>query len=107
MSTRIITREEFEEAMETLWTEIEYQNRLTRRTEDEAKDVAGFATLGRRYQTLLEQDWADNPGVEKALHSLRKLAGIYVRGMIYCGLRPREFKTDHIAINPQAPYDDQ
>jgi hypothetical protein len=103
---RYISRPEFDEACNALWTEIGYQNALPRRTDDEAKNPAGFATLGRRYLRKLEDDWADNPGtlnarrtiarfeepevvVESALHDLRKLSAIFLRGMIYCGIRNR------------------
>jgi hypothetical protein len=85
-----ITREQFNEAVEALWAEIEYQNALTRRTlTSEAKDVQGFATLGRVYLRQLESDWALNEGDELALNTLRKVAGIFVRGMIVCGVRKR------------------
>lgn len=85
-----VTREQFDEAAAAVWAEIEYQNALPRRTEDsEAKDPAGFATLGRRYLHKLEDAWADNADNEPALHVLRKLAAIFVRGMIYGGVRTR------------------
>lgn len=99
--TRYITRQDFEKACDALWTEIQYQDALDRRTADEAKDPPGFATLGRRYLRKLEDDWADNPGtanlnvheppyvVEAALHDLRKLSAIFLRGMVYCGVRNR------------------
>jgi hypothetical protein len=99
---KYVSRAEFDKACEALWTEIEYQNSLPRRTEDEAKDVAGFATLGRRYLRKLEDNWADKPGtmspegtvvVEDALHDLRKLSTIFLRGMIYCGIRKRITST--------------
>jgi hypothetical protein len=90
---RTVSREAFNEAVEALWTELYYQDNLPRRTEaDEAKDVPGFATLGRRYLRKMEDDWADKPGtpqVEEALHGLRKLGAIFVRGMIYNGVRRR------------------
>lgn len=90
--SRTVTRQEFAAAVNALWTEIEYQNNLPRRTDDEAKEPAAFATLGRRYLRKLEDDWADQPGpvVEDALHDLRKLSAIFLRGMIYCGIRDRE-----------------
>ena len=93
-----ITKEQFDEAVEALWTEIEYQNNLARRTEAEdtadatreAHDVPGFLTLARRYERKIEDDWADNPApVEDALHGLRKVAAIFVRSMVYCGVRQR------------------
>ena len=85
-----ITREEFDHAMEAIWTEIEYQNSLPRRTDSsEAKDVAGFLTLGDRYVRLAQDIWADNAGDEFALPSLRKLAAIFVRSMVYCGITTR------------------
>ncbi|RDJ35313.1 MAG: hypothetical protein DWQ19_10895 [Crenarchaeota archaeon] len=92
MYPKIVTREEFNEAVEALWTEIEYQNNLARRTSDEAKDVPGFVVLGNRYIRKIEDDWADQPGpvVEDALHGLRKVATIFLRGMVYCGVRPRQ-----------------
>lgn len=35
----LVTREKFDKAVEALWTEIEYQNALSRRTDDdEAND---------------------------------------------------------------------
>lgn len=93
-----ITREQFAQVTDALWSEIAYQNNLDRRTDDEAKDVPGFATLARRYLRKLEDSWADNPGelqpegnttVTASLHDLRKLAAIFVRAMIYCGVRSR------------------
>lgn len=96
---RTVTREQFDEAVEALWTEIEYQNALPHRTEDEADDVPGFLTLLRRYTSKAEIERCDNAAVKQpdgtvqvpeALHALRKLAGIALRGMIYNGVRSRE-----------------
>ena len=97
--SKIVTREEFDQVVEALWSEMEYINNLPRRTDDEAKDVAGFLTLLRRYLRKVEDDWADNAGelqadtntyqVPDALHGLRKIAGIAIRGMIYNGIRSR------------------
>ncbi|RLC98439.1 MAG: hypothetical protein DRI46_11310 [Chloroflexi bacterium] len=93
-----VTREDFEEAMEAVWTELQYQDNLPIRTDDEANDVAGFLTLGRVYQRKAEDAWASNaatkedgvtPQVEEALHGIRKIAGIYVRAMCYNGIRKR------------------
>lgn len=86
---KIVTREEFNQAVEAVWTEIDFQNNLPRRTDDEAKEPAGFFTLGRVYLRRGEDAWADNAGTEKCLPSLRKLAAIFIRGMIYCGIRAR------------------
>jgi len=87
---KLITREEFDKAVEAVWTEIEYQNGLPRRTASaEAKDVPGFLTLGRRYMRKTEDLWADNACAEEALPGLRKLAAIFIRGMIYSGIRGR------------------
>lgn len=86
----MITREKFDEAVEAVWSEIEYQNALPRRTDDsEAKDVQGYATLGRVYLRRLEDAWADEEGDEPALQMLRKVAAIFVRGMAHCGVRKR------------------
>ena len=93
--SRTVDRQRFDMAAEAIWQELEYQDRLTRRTDDEATDVPGFATLARRYMRKLEDHWADQPGVgdppvvEDALHDLRKLAAIFVRAMIYNGVRTR------------------
>ena len=98
--SRTINREEFDEACEALWTEIEYQNSLPHRTDDEAKDIPGFLTLLRRYLRKVEDDWADNAGVPvddgqwkvqvpEAQHGMRKLSGIALRAMIYNGIRKR------------------
>ena len=86
-----VSREEFMSAAEAVWSELAYQDALPRRTDDEAKDVQGFATLARVYIRRLEDHWADLPGpvVEPALNDLRKLAAIFVRAMIYCGVRER------------------
>jgi len=88
-ATTTVTREQFMEAVEAVWTEIEYQNSLERRTGDEAKEPAGFFTLGQVYLRRGEDAWADNAGTEACLPSLRKLAAIFIRGMIYCGVRFR------------------
>ena len=90
-----VTRAEFDAACEALWSEIQYQDGLRRRTDDEAKDIPGFLTLARRYERKIEDDWADLPGtgdpaqVEPALHGLRKVSAIYLRAMVYCGIRER------------------
>jgi hypothetical protein len=95
MAPRTITREEFDVAMEAVWAELQYQNQLDRRTSDEAKSVPGFTTLGRHYLAKTEEAWVSQAAiettgqVEEALEGLRKLAGIFVRGMIYCGIRKR------------------
>lgn len=104
---RIITREEFDAAVAAVWTEIEYRNSLSRRTEDEAKDVPGFLTLLRRYIRKAEDAWSDNPGtvqpdgsiqVEEALHGLRKLAMI---AMASIGLR--QTHSRHSRFDGKAP----
>lgn len=92
-----VTREQFDEAAEAVWSEIQYQNCLDRRTPGlnttttgEAVDVPAFLTLLRVYTRRVEDVWADNPApVEEALHGMRKLAGICIRGMIYTGIRWR------------------
>jgi hypothetical protein len=98
MSVRMIAREQFDTVVNAIWSEIEYQNALPRRTDDEAKDVAGFLTLLRVYLRNAENAWADNPGilqadgqvqVSEALHALRKLTAIGVRAMLYNGVRER------------------
>lgn len=95
---RTITREEFERACEAVWSELEYQNSLPRRTSDEAKDIPGFLTLLRRYIRLTENAWADNASdqqedgqvqVPAALDGMRKLTAISLRAMIYNGIRFR------------------
>ena len=88
---RTVTRAEFDRAVEAVWTEIEYQNNLPRRTPDEAKEHMAFCALARRYMRKMEDDWADNPGIVPAVHDgTRKLAGIWIRAMIYCGIAPRK-----------------
>lgn len=84
---RDVREEEFEKAVKAVWSEIQYQNNLARRTSDEAKDIPGFLTLLRRYIRKTEEDWADNPGpVKEAEEGLRKIAAIAMRGMIYNGI---------------------
>jgi len=78
-STRTVSREEFERAMEAVWTELQYQDGLPRRTEDEAKEVPGSASLMRTYLRRTEDAWADQPGP----------AGEAVRGMVYTRVWPR------------------
>ena len=96
MSKKVsVSREEFDEAVEALWTELQYQDGLSIRTADEAKDVPGFLTLARVYLSETEKQWAHNPGVgeppqvEEALNGLRKCAAIFVRAMVYNGVRNR------------------
>ena len=93
-----VSREDFLEAMDAVWTELQYQDNLPIRTADEAKDVPGFLTLARVYLNETEVAWAKNPAtlgdgvtpqVEEALHGLRKCAGIFVRAMAYNGVRSR------------------
>ena len=97
--SKIVTREEFDAACEAVWSEFQYQNALSRRTDDEAVSVMDFVGLARRYARKAEDDWADNPGelqpeglvrVPAALHGLRKLTTIFMRGMIYNGIRKRQ-----------------
>ena len=101
-----ISREEFMDACAALWSELQYQNTLPRRTKDEATDVPGFATLGRVYLRKLEDVWSSIAGevqedgsiqVPEALHGLRKITAIFVRAMIYNGVRCRE-------TPPAAPF---
>jgi hypothetical protein len=87
-----VGREEFDIAMEAVWTEIEYQNNLgCRRTnENEAKDIPGFLTLLRRYERKVEDAWADSTGsVKEAEEGMRKLAAICVWAMIYTDIWDR------------------
>jgi hypothetical protein len=87
---RTVTREEFDEVCEAIWSELEYQNNLPRRTDDEAQNIAAFLTLARRYMRTLEDEWADNAGVtDEALSGLRKVAAIFSRAMIYNGVIKR------------------
>ena len=92
---RMISKGEFDEACEALWGELMYQDRLSRRTADEAKDVPGFLTLIRVYVRKAEDYWASRPGtgepaqVEEALHGLRKIAAIAIRAMVYNGILQR------------------
>lgn len=93
---KTVSRREFDVACDALWSELQYQDNLPRRTDDEASDVPGFLTLGRRYMRKVEDDWADQAGtgpsvqVEDALHGLRKLSAIFMRAMIYNGIRKRQ-----------------
>jgi predicted neutral ceramidase superfamily lipid hydrolase len=79
-----------DEVVDALVSEIDYQNHLSRRTDDEAKDVPGFLTLLRVYLRKAEDAFAMNAGNEEALHELRKVTAIGVRAMMYCGSRRRE-----------------
>ena len=90
---KIVTKPEFDAACKAVWAEIEYQNGLSRRTEDEAKDPGGFFTLGRVYLRRGEEAWNDNAGNNKSIQFLQKLATIFVRGMIYCGVPPTQTET--------------
>lgn len=99
MSKKIeVTKEEFDSAMNAVWSEIKYQDNFNLRTDDEADSIPAFLTLLRRYTRKAEDAWADSPGelqsdgkiqVTEALHSLRKLAAIAVRSMVYNGVRER------------------
>ena len=82
----------FAQAMQVVWDEIQYQNKLKLAYDIEAKDVPGFLTLGRRYMARAEAAWADNDDQKVALHELRKLAAIFVRAMACCGSQSREKK---------------
>ncbi len=86
---RHIDRAEFDKAVEAVWTEIEYQNSLSRRTDKEALDTPGFLSLGDRYLRKAQDEWADNEGDAAGPHNLRKLAAIFVRGMLYVGIVKR------------------
>ena len=86
-----ITRKEFDEACEILWSEIEYQNNLSRRTDEtDAKTPQEFATLGRVYLRTLEEEWAKKHNVNnECLDKLRILAATFLRAVIYCGSKER------------------
>lgn len=93
---KYVTKEEFDKAVEAVWSEIEYQNSLPRRTNDEAKEIPAFCTMLRQYTHRCEIAWMDNPGEEQpdgkiqvteALHYLRKVAAIAVRSMVYNGIK--------------------
>lgn len=114
--SRIITREEFDQATEAIWSELEYQNDLPRRIADEARTVPRFLNLARVYMDRTAADWADNPGesnqghgspvvVPKALHGLRKSAAVLVRGMIYCGIRFRNLRAERAKQADQKEVD--
>jgi len=104
--------------MDAITDELKYQDALPRRTDDEAKDVPGFLTLARVYMRRCEDNWANNPGmmqpdgqvqVEEALHDLRKLAAIFVRAMIYNGVRRRVedgMNNERETMNNERPYPD-
>ncbi len=77
------------QAIQAIEGEIAYQDALPRRSEDEAKDLAGYLTLLQRYVRKAQDEWADNEGPEAGLHQLRKCAAIAVRGMVYCGIERR------------------
>ena len=93
---KCVTRGEFEEAMEAVWSEIQYQNSLPRRTDDEAKSIPSFCKMGEIYSDRAAVAWNDQQAdeesgqVEDALHAVRKCAAIYLRGMVYCGVRYRK-----------------
>ena len=88
---KTITDQDFKQVMDAVRGELRYQDSLPRRTEDgEAQTPPGFMTLTRRYLRKAEDDWADNAGSELALHGLRKVAAIAIRGMRYCGIRHRK-----------------
>ena len=78
-----------EVALEAIKSELRYQDNLSRRLNDEAKDVPGFLTLLRRYLRRAEDAWADNPGTVEAQHEVRKIAAIAVRAMVYTGVKER------------------
>lgn len=95
---RNVTREEFDSAVESLWSEIEYQNNLPHRTDDEATEVPAFCTLLRQYTNQCEVNWMNNAGelqedgqvqVASALHGLRKISAIALRAMIYNGIKKK------------------
>ncbi|KKM14082.1 hypothetical protein LCGC14_1391330 [marine sediment metagenome] len=75
--------------MQVVWDEIQYQNKLKIDYDIQAKDLPGFLTLGRRYMARAEAAWADKNDPTDALHELRKLAAIFVRAMVYCGVESR------------------
>jgi hypothetical protein len=111
---RTVSYHDFMKACAALWTELHYQNNLSIRTANEATDVPGFATLGRVYLRKLEDAWTTAPGeiqedgsvqVTEALHGLRKVAAIFVRAMIYCGVRDREMPPEPALPNVIATLD--
>lgn len=95
---RNVTADEFDLACCAVWTELQYQNNLELRTNDEAIKVPGFCVLLRQYLDQCEKDWVFNSATEQpdgqfqcdsSLQGLRKIAGIAMRGMIYNGIRDR------------------
>lgn len=80
-----------ETAFTAILGELLYQDDLPRRTDDaEAKEVPSFLALLDVYTEKAKRDWAEQAGDEAALHGLRKIAAIAVRGMVYCGTRIRD-----------------
>lgn len=71
-------------------TERDYQDKLPLcRGDGSPKSVGEYLTLLRAYSAKADSAWTDNPGDEKALHVIRKIAGIAVYCMEIHGAPPR------------------
>lgn len=85
-----VSREAFDRAVEAVWSEIQYQNELPRRTDSgEAHGIAGYASLIDKCNRDMVDTWYAEKGEDRCLHNIRKTAASAIRGMIFCGVRPR------------------
>ena len=98
MSRKYVTREELNDVVEALWSELDYQNKLDRRAEDEGTNIPGFLTLADVYLRKTADAWAKSPAVEQpdgsfqvseAQDGIRKVAAIMIRAMVYNGAKMR------------------
>lgn len=70
------------DAYRAIDSERDYQDSLgADRTDGRRHSVEGFLVMLERYVRKAFDAWTDNPGDEKALHEIRKIAGIAVHCM--------------------------
>lgn len=80
-----------EDVYKLIDSERDYQNSLgASRTDGSKKTVGDYLTMMNAYLQKAVEDWTFNPGCEKALDEIRKIAAITVRCMEEHETKPRK-----------------
>lgn len=84
-----------QEVIDAINEELTYQTSLsgTKRADDIDHGIAGRLVTIQAYLNKAQEAWVMEPGYESALHNLRKIATIAIRGMLHYGVRKREAKS--------------
>ena len=83
------------EVIDVINEELAYQTSLsgTSRADNIDHGIAGRLVTIQAYLNKAQEAWVMEPGYESALHNLRKIASIAIRGMLHYGVRKREIKS--------------